>query len=57
MNAFGLSLVWVSLQVSVLCLLAMAVYLIARRRARIRTAAPSDQINHHQNKNHLGEIV
>lgn len=31
MNAFGLALVWVSLQVSVLCLLAMAVYLIARR--------------------------
>jgi beta-lactamase regulating signal transducer with metallopeptidase domain len=31
MNAFGLALVWVSLQVSVLCLVAMAVYLIARR--------------------------
>ena len=31
MNAFGLTLVWVSLQVSVLCLVAMAVYLIARR--------------------------
>ena len=31
MNAFGLALIWVSLQVSVLCLVAMAVYLIARR--------------------------
>lgn len=31
MNAFGLALVWVSLQVSVLCLVAMAVYLIVRR--------------------------
>ena len=31
MNAFGLALVWVSLQVSVLCLVAMAVYLIAWR--------------------------
>lgn len=31
MNAFGLTLVSVSLQVSVLCLVAMAVYLIARR--------------------------
>ncbi|MGZ0163439.1 MAG: DUF1559 family PulG-like putative transporter [Planctomycetales bacterium] len=39
MNAFGLALVWVSLQVSVLCLVAMAVYLIARRGSPIAGAA------------------